>query len=144
MQNTPYFIANLVDSLGEAIHRGVVMTFVLFILRLLLRNDWVAGVLAVVLFTAMLSAQTTLVHPGVIFIFAFIGAVQVALTMRFGFLAKVASEIPVAAAALVRTLDSSNWYATYSYVAIAWVALLALIAFRIATAGQRLLNDDDA
>lgn len=142
LQSTPFFLAGLVNSLSTAVTRGVTLTFLLFLVRLLVRKDWIAAVIVILLFTAMLAGNTGTKHPVALAMFCLIGTVQVGLIVKFGFLAKVAAEIPVLAFVLVETLDAGRWYGVYSYLAIAWVGLAAFAALRVATAGQRLLSVD--
>ena len=144
LQSTPFFVAGLIDSLSQGLTRGVMIVFVLFLVRLLVRKDWIAAVVVVALFGAMLTAQIGVFHPVPIALFLTIGAVQVWVAMRFGLLAKVAAEIVVIAAQSMRTLDSSQWTAMYSYLAILWVSGIAFVAFRIATAGKPILTEDPA
>lgn len=142
LQSTPWFLASLVESLNQSVSRAVTMTFLLFLFRLLLRRDWAACAVVTILFTALLSTQIQIFHPAALVVLGIVGIVQVFITMRFGFLAKAASEVVVILSGLVRTVDPSNWFAVYCYLAIAWAALLALAAFRLATAGHKLLAEE--
>jgi serine/threonine protein kinase len=143
LQGPPFFVAGIFHSIGIALFRALIMLFVMFLLRLLLRRDWAVAVVTVALFAAMLAAQADLSGPALLATALLIGSVQVAILMRFGFLAKTAAEVTVLGATLlVRSFDTSSWLSSYSWAAVAWVAFLAVVAFRIATAGHSLFPDD--
>ncbi len=136
-QDTPHFLARLVGSVPTALGRSVMTTFVLFLLRLLLRRDWAAGATFVALFTAMLSGTTGAHAPGDLAAFAMVGVAHSWLLLRFGMLALWAAQVVVVTSTLILTLDSSRWYAAYSYLAIAWIAIMAFGAYWVATLQHR-------
>ncbi|MBI4907498.1 MAG: serine/threonine protein kinase [Acidobacteria bacterium] len=133
LQSTPFFLATLCGVVTLSLMRAVSASLVMFFLRLLLRNRWAVAVVWVILFAAMLSGELNDTRPVAIASYVFTAIVQVIVLIRFGFLAKVASEVMVLTWALARTLDPSRWYSTYSYLSIALIAVLAIGAYRVAT-----------
>jgi serine/threonine-protein kinase len=118
----------------------------LSIIRLIVRNDRAA--MAVMVLPGLLNLVYGFVNgPWIgglvsfaIFIF------YVVLLTRFGLLAFVADSVVEGMFQVFpMTLDSSAWYSTAGYVALAFLAALALYGFRISTAGRPLfaLGSDD-
>ncbi|MFN7922285.1 MAG: serine/threonine-protein kinase [Bryobacteraceae bacterium] len=136
LQSTPAFLAAIVATVYIGVFRAVMLTFQLFLLRLLLRRDWLTAIAGAAGLAAVIVAGAGV--GGWFWAFAgFIGIVHVGLVLRYGFLANVASEIVVIASLLVVTIDPSAWQANYAYLAIAWVALIAAFGYRTATAAGR-------
>ncbi|MEZ5353253.1 MAG: serine/threonine-protein kinase [Bryobacteraceae bacterium] len=142
VQSTPQFLAALLGTLWAALFRAVVWVFVFFVLRLTLRKDWLAIAAGAGLFTWMVAGATGLTAPSALVILSGVALVQLWILLRYGLVAKIAAEVVTLSQALILTLDSSKWYAGYSFAAIAWIALLAALAFRVATAGQAILPEE--
>ena len=142
LQSTPFFLAGLIGSLSQGLARAVGQMFLLFLARRLLRSDWLAAGAITLLFAAMILGQLGIFSLPAIILMTLVGAVQVGLAMRFGLLAAASAEVLVICSAYVQTLDSTHWFAIYSYLTIAMIGTLAYAAFHIATAGQRILADD--
>lgn len=136
VQNTPVFLAMLTGSLSVAIFRAVTATFLLFVLRLILRRDWAAGLGAAGLFAVMFSAEVNVSGPASFALLFLVGVVHSTLLLRFGFLAKTAAEVSMFSLLVIRTLNPREWYAPYSFLGMAWLAALALAAYWVATRGQ--------
>lgn len=142
VQSTPFFLASMTGSVTFAILRAVLASFLLFLLRLLLRNEWLAMAAWMLAFSALLWGE---IQPSNLFSYAGIGVVavvQAGLLARFGFLAKVASEVMVLSIGTVSTLDANKWFAAYAYFRIAVIAALVLTAYRVATAGSRAAAEE--
>lgn len=142
LQSTPFFLASIAGGVTVPIFRAVMSSFVLFLLRHLLRNEWLAVAGWMLAFSTMVGAEIQASSPFAYAVVLVVAAVQVGLLIRFGFLAKVASEVMVLSLATMSTLDATKWFVTYSYIRIAVVAVLVLTAYRVATAGSRMAAGD--
>jgi Protein kinase domain len=122
---------------------GVLMFFfVLVILRVLVRNRWIAAVLFVILFALpkLLSSHHPLIHTPVWLIIYGIAAFAV---VRFGL---VALGTAVFTANLLLnmsySLELSRWYVVNSIFMVTSVVVLAAWGYYTSRAGKRLLRDD--
>jgi serine/threonine-protein kinase len=114
--------------------------FILFLLRVALRKDWLAAAAVVALFLALVNRGSEMV--------AIIGGsvmivIAVVVSLRFGVLAVV-----VAAAAITLlqsfpiTLDFSAWYAPTGMIGLGAILALAIWSFRAALGGRKLFKED--
>ncbi|MEZ5402057.1 MAG: serine/threonine-protein kinase [Bryobacteraceae bacterium] len=134
--NLPALAASLADVFSAALRRAVMVTFLYFLFRLVLRRDWATAIAFIVFFVAMLAGQSGTRAPQALAVFALIGAKQVFLLLRFGFLSLIAGEVVPIVTMFVFTLDTGSWLAGPSYLALAFVAAIVAVAFRNATAGR--------
>ena len=115
---------------------SLAMVFLLVLLRALLRREWAAVAVWVVLLSALglFSGEAPLVS----------GALNVMENLvlytalrRFGLVAlPVASFVQQVTLNFPATFNSSAWYAGYGYVALAIVAAIALYGFRTSLGGR--------
>jgi hypothetical protein len=133
--------ANLLDQSQGALGGTLVFLFLFFVLRVLLRRDW----LAAVVFTLMGMAfglSSDIPATGVPIAAIYFLLVLLVL-LRFGLLAMIATMMAESflwCSAL--TLDASRWYFGHSLVVLLVVAALAAWGFRTALAGRPLLKDE--
>lgn len=142
LQSTPFFLASMIGGITISIFRAVTASFLLFLLRLLLRNEWLAMAGWMLAFSVLVRAEIQASSPFAYAAVLVVAAVQVGLLVRFGFLAKAASEVMVLSIGTVSTLDATNWFATYSFIRLAVTAALVLTAYRVATAGSRAVAEE--
>ena len=134
---TSLFLGTLLFYIGAAL----VCFFVFFLLRALLRNQWVAAAvftILVMLFGLFDSAN----HPVISAALNFVPVAAILfITIRFGVLAMIASfftttmliQFPV-------TTDFSTWYAGSTIFGFAVVLALTAFAFHTAVAGRPLFK----
>jgi hypothetical protein len=133
----PGFASGYVNHLLEALVGGLLLFLVFFVLRVVLRREW----LAAIAFVAILSARGLASdHPAVeTCMYAAIYAILVALLLRYGFLAVlVCIFVTDLLFALVFTSDFAAWYGSASLLTLLSVMALAVYAFRTSTAGKPL------
>jgi serine/threonine-protein kinase len=126
----------------EAIRTTLVFFFMLFILRVVLRNKWLAAAAFVAIWTVLqtLSSNHPLISAPIIFAIYLIAAVAL---VRFGL-------VTLAVAAFTTdsigngpvTMNPSIWYFGNTVFVVATVAILAGWAFYAATAGRKLISAD--
>jgi hypothetical protein len=115
--------------------------FVLFLLRILLRNKWLATVCFVALFTTVNTLQGD--HPQIMApVWLVVFSIAAFAVSRFGlitlavalFIANVLLNLPY-------TLDLSIWYASSAFTVLLSFVALALWAFYTSLGGQRLWKE---
>jgi len=119
--------------------------FILFLLRVWVKRDWLAGLI----FVALITVQNTLgmrADKRWVMMAAVIvsGTIITLLVLRLGLLSLlVAMTVSSFLIALPYTLDFGAWYAYLMWIGLAAVALLSLWAFRTALGKQRLFAPFD-
>jgi hypothetical protein len=118
---------------------GLGIFFVLFLLRLVLRKDWLAAIAVVILFSA-----ANLGGEYGILTFMFSAAIWISILMvlkRFGLLAMVTGLVAQNVLILFPvTTHLSRWYAASALTGLAFIAALAFYGFQTARAGQSLFS----
>jgi serine/threonine-protein kinase len=129
-------IAMVANNIVEAIWNGLAYVFLLFLLRLLLRKEWLAGAALVVILTSAsaLASET----PAVTAVASLINnSLLVLLLMRFGLVALVAWSLGgYLLSGLPLTTEVSAWYAGISFGGILLLAALVFHSF-YASLGER-------
>ncbi len=129
-------------STALSIAQAMIMFFLMFGLRTAFRRQWPATAA----FIAVLVTMSTL-ETGDLGIALVLRAAQVALVaailLRFGLLAMVVASLIGKSLAMVPiTIDSSSWYFGHTVFVFIVFSGMAVWAFRVALAGQRLLRDE--
>jgi serine/threonine-protein kinase len=111
-----------------------------FILRLILRKEWLAAIVFVLLFSLGRGLPTD--HPAALVpAYIMVYGLVVAMLLRFGLLSVVvALFVTDMMLAFVFTSNFSAWYGTASFTATLLIAALAIVAFRNALGGQKVLG----
>lgn len=126
----------------SSIRTTLVFFFVLFLLRALLRKQWLAVVVFVAIWAGIPSLQSR--YPVIeVPVFMLVYGIAALAVVRFGlvtlavgvFTADVILNLPF-------TLDLSAWYASSSIFVLMTILLLAAWGFYTSLAGQKLLKDD--
>jgi hypothetical protein len=133
----PRFASGYLNHMLNALGAGLLLFLVFFLLRVILRREWLAGIAFVAIFSARGLAAD---HPAVeTCMYVWIYAILVALLLRYGFLAVlVCIFVTDMLFALVFTWDFGAWYGTASLLTLLSVIALAVFAFRTSTAGKPL------
>jgi hypothetical protein len=120
----------------------LLVLFLLFVLRVVLRKEWAAAVVCVVLVAAINdpSADYSKVDWAIILVDTALG---VFVLLRYGLLVLIAAVgLGGFLMGIPRTLDFSLWYAPMGMLPLAAVALIAVYGFRVSLAGRRLFKDE--
>ncbi len=133
--------AGALNSVGQAILSCLATFLVLFMLRLLLRRDWIVVIAAGLLFgipSAVGAGNPVAGYAmGVLVnVLAFFVAVRFGITSLYAFLAGVGLLYSVAG-----NMDFSVWYASNGVLLYSLIAAVATGAFRSALAGRPLSGD---
>jgi hypothetical protein len=113
--------------------------FVLFLLRAVLRRDWLAAIAVVILFSLSNFGNE---YPVASFIFSAVIWLSILLVLkRFGLLVLVVGLVVQNMLILFPvTTHLSRWYATSALAGLAVIAALAFYGFHTARAGQRIFS----
>ena len=129
-------------TIDGALFDPMIVLFVLFLMRVLLRKSWLAAGAAIAILTFMSLGSLTapvIDIPATVFV----ETLEVFALLRFGIPAVIVAEIT--ATYLMDTpitFDFSSWYAGFGVLSIAACGLLAWYGFRTALAGRPVWGDD--
>jgi len=134
-------LAGLLNEMGQAVLTCLATFLSLFILRLILRRDWLAVLVSGLLFGVPAGLAAGDPVSGIAFgatvnLLAFFVAARFGLTSLYAFLLANTLFYSIGA-----SMDFSLWYASNSLVLYAFLALATLMAFRFALAGRPLFGD---
>ena len=130
------------EHIPGAIQGTLLFFFLLFVLRVLLRKEWLAAIVFVALWVALKTLGSD--YPLIDGIgWTLLYAIAAIVVLRFGFVAlavglfvtDMLANVPV-------TLDFSVWYATTSLLPLLSVVALAVWGFYNSLAGQKLWQAD--
>jgi type IV secretory pathway VirB3-like protein len=135
-------IAAFLSLIPNCVLLALIWFILIFILRLVLRRDWLAAG-AVVSIYMVLNAIGTPVSPALAALFAGVETTLLVFVMlRFGLVALIASSFVYELMILFPiTPDFGVWYAGASIFALLSVAATAAFAFHSALAGRPLFGD---
>ncbi|HET8925097.1 MAG TPA: serine/threonine-protein kinase [Candidatus Acidoferrum sp.] len=134
--------ANWLANLVISIQSTLVFFFVLVLLRVLVRNRWLAAALFVALFSAtkIIGSDYPMIETPMWLIIYSIAAVAV---VRFGLIVLAVGIVMVNVLLnLPYSLDFSNWYAGRVLFVVLGYVVLAIWGFYTSLAGQRLWKDE--
>jgi serine/threonine-protein kinase len=136
-------IGTALDSFTGSFFDPIITLFLLFVLRVILRKEWLAAAACVLLLTVVFKGSD-MVNPWIDApAFLFIAALSIGVLLRYGMLAlMVVDVISACLLGLPRTFDLSAWYAAIGLAPLVAVALLAIFGFRISLAGRPVLRED--
>ena len=134
----------ILAGIPNNIRAALMLFFILFVMRALLRKQWLAGVVFVLFWSVQLYFQvrsTTAIMQAVEA--AVLYAIVVAVVLRFGllclavgtFLAEILGGLPL-------TFNPSAWYFSTSIAVFGGALALVVWAFYTSMAGRRLWSDD--
>ena len=134
-------LANVLSAIPAAIFTALLFFFLLFVLRLLLRREWIAGGVFVLLLAGTVSLNSTTFLPdftlGVVAFAAFAFAL-----LRYGLLAAIVASATGQVLEIGGVLDFSSWYSGTAAIPLVVVMLVAVYAFRTSLGGRPLWKDE--
>ena len=135
---------HLVGASAVSMFLALAFALLFFLLRAVLRKEWLAAVAFTLIMALPLSGVTTeRVEAGGLIV-AVLGLIKAAalilVFLRFGLLALVFGNFFGHLLEFPLTTDSSAWYAGTSLFLLLVLAALAIYGFRIATAGRPLIS----
>jgi serine/threonine-protein kinase len=142
LEGMRWTLAEQTGQVSGAVRIALVFFFMLFILRVLLRNKWLAVVAFVAIWTVLQTLGST--HPliSVPVVMAIYSIAAVAL-VRFSLVTLAVAAFTTDSIGNVPiTLNPSIWYFEATVFVVATVLALAAWAFYAATAGRKLFSAD--
>jgi serine/threonine protein kinase len=142
LQGTRETVAVCLSSIVNSIQTTFVFFFLIVLLRVLVKNRWLAASIFVLLFTVpkVLGSDHPLMETPVWLVIYGVAAIAM---VRFGLVVLALGVLTVDALLNVPiTLDFSNWYAARSLCVLLSFVLIAVWGFYTSLAGQRLWKED--
>jgi len=134
-------LAGVIVAVPQAIFTALIFFFMLFLLRLALRKEWIAG-LAFILLLCLGGTGTTST-PWVDYPLAALMLATFAFALlRFGLLAAIVTSTAGQIMGVGALLDFSTWYAGMAVLPFVFVAAVLLYGFRTSLAGRRLFSPE--
>jgi hypothetical protein len=136
-------IAATLNSFTGSFFDPMLILFLLFVLREILRKEWLAAT-ACVLLVAVIFKGSGIVNPWIdVPAILLLCALNIGALLRYGMLAlMVVGLISSCLLDLPRTLDLSAWYAGIGLAPLVAVGLVAIFGFRTSLAGRPFLRED--
>jgi hypothetical protein len=134
----------ILSAIPNNIRASLMLFFILFVMRALLRKLWLTGVVYVLFWSVQVYFQnrSTIAVPQAVEA-ALLYSIVVAVVLRFGLLSlAVGTFLAEILAGLPLTLNPSAWYFSTSIAVFAGALALVVWAFYTSTAGRRLWSDD--
>ncbi len=147
--NNTYFLQGARSALGawtahipSAVMTTLIFFFLLFIMRALLRNQWIAAVAFVALWTTIQGLGSR--HPMIdIPVFLALYTISALALVRFGLVTlAVAVFVADAMGGVPITANPSMWYFPSTVFVVGSIVAFAVWAFLAATAGHKLFSTD--
>ncbi|MBZ5724045.1 MAG: serine/threonine protein kinase [Acidobacteriia bacterium] len=132
----------LLQQVSSALSDALLFFFLLFLIRLVLRKEWLTALGFIVTLTVIFSVGTRypLIDWPTNALFAVLYAFML---LRFGLVVLIAADgVSQLLLSFPRTLDFSAWHAPMGMVPLVVVALIAIYGFRISLAGRPLLREE--
>ena len=130
-----------VAAVQEGILMGLILTFALVILTVLLRRrELAAGGIFVLMFAGLSFASH---EPAKLAMFAMVAALYAVVVGRFGLLATVAFHTAFQAVFFNPTPDAIAWYTARGLIAPLFILAIAIWAFRTSLGDQKLFVTDE-
>jgi len=132
-------LAGILLAVPAAIFSALLFFFMLFVLRLLLRKEWIAAMAFVAIITFAITTTTTPLPDYSLKAITF-GIFAFAL-LRYGMLAAIIASATAEILDLGGSLDFSAWYAGMAAIPVIVIVLLAGYGFKTSLAGRPLFGD---
>jgi len=137
-----WVLGRLLGGVRLSISGAVQFFLLLFLLRAILRRQWLAGLIFVALFTAV--GTNNGIRQGIVWyypalLFAAIYSTLLIVLTRYGLFAVAVTLFAIGSINLVFTANFSAWYGLSSWMMLAAVAALALFGFRLSLGGRPLI-----
>jgi hypothetical protein len=133
----PRAVASHLSNPAVAMFFALAAAMLFFLLRAVLRKEWLAAAVFVLIFAVPSFLNGGLISGAFVLVAA---AAEIFVFLRFGLLAWVFANLFGHCLGFPLTTDSSAWYAGTSLFVLLFLAALAVYGFRIALAGKPLFS----
>jgi hypothetical protein len=121
---------------------SLLIFFILFVSRVLLRKEWIAVLATVAIVTSIDFAQGSMHLADLPFEIALLAVLTIVM-LRFGLIAAIFAYATKVILRLPHTVDWSAWYAGTTLIPLFCLVLLAIYGFRTSLGGRRLIQLPD-
>jgi hypothetical protein len=135
-------ISSLLVAFGSEVTDSLLIFFVLFVSRVVLRKEWIAVLATVAIVSAIDFLQGAIQLANLPFEIAYLTILTIVM-LRLGLIAAIFAYATKQILHLPHTLDWSAWYAGATMVPLILLALLAIYGFRTSLGGRRLIQLPD-
>jgi hypothetical protein len=136
-----WIIWKVLATLLSSFTSGPSYFFAIFLLRSIVRKQWLAAVAFVALWATSKALGSSNPLIGAIF-WVLIYGLLVVILMRFGLFATVVMLFVIDTfTSLLGTPDFMSWYGMSSLALLLMLGAMSLIGFKLALGGQKLIND---
>ena len=137
---TRFVLADITIALIRGLGNALEFFLILFVLRMLLRNQWLAGSATVALVTLTLADGSNHSFVSALSLIAIISP-QAVILLRLGFFAFAFTLFgQFLATSILLTTDFTAWYGQSSLIGVIVISVLGLWAFRISLGNRSLLG----
>ena len=133
----PRAVAAHLFNPAVAMFFALAQAMLFFLLRAVLRKEWLAAAVFVLFFAVPSFLNGDLISGAFVLVF---GAAEIFVFVRFGLLAWVVANYFLHCLQFPLTTDSSAWYFGTSLLVVAVLAAIAVYGFRIALAGRPMFS----
>jgi hypothetical protein len=146
LNGTRTWMAGMLNRLGEGVSYGLILFFVIFCLRTILRNDWIAAIAGAVLFSILQPELSNSPNPGLAFsIYLVLYSILMFALLRFGLVVAVSAMFFLNALnAMSLGTDWTTWYTPAGLATAAVVLGIALLAFKWSLGNADLFGGEQA
>ena len=132
---------DVLNTFGNSLTGTLLIFFLLFLLRVVVRNEWVAVAGPVAVIALIAQSQSGFPRPDLQTLIAVLNWVILpVVVLRVGLIAAIFASAIEDILSLPHTLDFSAWYAGATLVPLILLALLAIYGYRTSVAGRRLIQ----
>jgi serine/threonine-protein kinase len=135
-------ISALFLAFGSEVTNSLLIFFVLFVARVVLRKEWLAVVGAIAMVGVIDFSPGGMRVSDLPFEIALLAVLTIVM-LRLGLIAAIFAYTTKAVLRLPHTLDFSAWYAGATLIPVILLVLLAVYGFRTALGGRRLIQLPD-
>jgi serine/threonine-protein kinase len=139
------FVGGILSAFNSGILTGLFCTFIFFLMRLLLRRDWLAGagLSLLLILGSLVNYRPVSMNLPIVLASSVLVSVLILVLVRLGLLALISMLVATQLLFLVPlTLDASKWYFGYTLGVLFAIFVLAASAFYFSLAGRSLLRDE--
>jgi serine/threonine-protein kinase len=132
LNGTPQWVAGILNRAGTALESGLTIFFVVFLLRTILRKEWLAALAGSLLFAAMQPGLPYAFDWVTLFVtYLFVFAILIFALLRFGLVVAIFADFAENAfSGMNLGTDLTAWYTPNGFATAGLILLVALIAFK--------------
>ena len=142
LNGSPQWIAGILNRASQALKTGLIIFFIVFIVRMICRKDWISGVVGALIFASIQSDLVNAVNFGAQFaIYVLIYSAFTFALLRLGLVVTISAVFFLnVIEGLTLGTDWSAWYSPAGFSTALLLVSITLIAFRNSLGSRALLT----